>query len=304
MRAIVDKLGNIALPENPLVLTTGPLVGMGDHAVYSTLPRRFKELGYTVLLDKDNRGRNDDMMEMIWARNPYIDGQTDLKPNAGYVRQGLIYEVANRYDGNGIGAVERAHGLPPPYSIAPYINYEPKAFPVDLTEAVLVDFSAVSSSVSPQGIEDFIRAMKGRFRNPQMIQVIPPKFASLHAPQLAMDSVRVNSVAEYLDALHSCRAWVGSEAGAQSFAAIARGEYDKSVFDARPEIVCCITVQTFNDQVYVYAGSNYRPTAVGTAIDHDYHFPHEMTTHQYEVRCDWSYEQMRSEDPNAWKAVL
>jgi hypothetical protein len=302
MQAIVDKLGNISLPPDPVVITTGPLIGLGDHAVYTTLPRRFKELGYTVLIDKDNAGRNDDMMQMLWARNPYIDGQTDLKPNAGYVRQGLIYEVANRYDEGGIAAVERAHGLPPPYAIAPYINYEPKPFRIDVSENVLVDFTAVSSRIGVPGMEDFIRAMKGRFRNAAMVQVVPPRSASLHAPQVAMESVAVSGIAEYLDALHGCRAWIGSEAGGQALAAAARGECVVGA-GGSPEIVCCITVPTFNDGLYVFKTTTYRPTAAGKVEEHDYHFPHEMVSHQYDVRCAWSYEQMRSEDPRAWSPL-
>ena len=122
MRAIVDSSGNIRMPDDPIVLTTGPLVGLGDHSVWTTLPKRFKELGYTVYFDKDNHARNDDIMQALWENNPYIDGETDQKPNAGYVRQGLFYEVANRYPLGSIEAMERAHGLPPPYSIAPYIK--------------------------------------------------------------------------------------------------------------------------------------------------------------------------------------
>lgn len=304
MKPIVDRSGNIFAPEGDIVLTTGKLIGLGDHMIYSTLPKRFKELGYKVYVDKDNCARNDDIMDMVWQRNPYIDGASDKKPNAGYVRQGLFYEIANRYPIGSIEAMERAHGLPPPYSIAPYINYQPKAFHHDVSRTVLVDFSAVSSRIEPQGIQEFIRAMRGRFRNPQMIQIMPPKFASLHPPQLAMDTVQIDGIEQYLDALHSCHAWVGSEAGGQALAAAARGEHDVYDLTATPQIVVLSTPKTYNSKGYTFRGSNYHVTIFGQDKHGDFFFPHELETHVYDIRCAWSYEQMRSENPDAWKPVI
>src|SRR5580693_7846066 len=94
---IVDKDGLIRPPENPIVLTTGPLVGMGDWAIYSTLAKRFAEAGYDVYADADNAARNDEIKHLYQDTNPYFKGVSNAKPNAGYVRQGLFYEIANRY---------------------------------------------------------------------------------------------------------------------------------------------------------------------------------------------------------------
>lgn len=287
--------GEILLPEGPdIIITTENLVGLGDHAIYTTLPRRFTELGYNVYLDKDNRGRNDEMMGALWTRNPYIKGLSDKKPNAGYMRQGLFYETANRYPIGAIEAMERAHGLPPPYSIAPYINYDPKPFHFDVREAILVDFSAVSSRIADQGLSEAVRVLQGRFRNAAMLQLVPPKHTALHGARIQLPSVQIESIYQYLDALGSCRAFVGSEAGGQSLAAAVRGEHDVYDLDARPEVVSIMTVQTFNDRGYTYRGVDYRTTVFGQDTEHDYHFPHELLTHVYSQRCAMSFAQMRA----------
>lgn len=290
----MDNLGNVRLPENPIVISSGPLVGLGDWAIYSTLAKRFADLGYDVYYDKDNAARNDEIVEIFQTRNPHFKGPSDQKPNAGYVRQGLFYEIANRYPIGAIEAMERAHGLPGPYSIAPSVNYEPKRFPIDISAMVLVDFSAVSSNIGEQGKGEFLRAMKGRFRNAPFLQLIPPKFASLHPPTIAVDSVQIDGIYQYLDALASARAWVGSEAGGQSLAAAARGEHRVDDMDAHPELVVCCTPKTFNSRGYTYAGADYRVTIFGQDKSGDYFFPDELNRHVYELRCAMSFEQMRA----------
>ncbi|MGD0968674.1 MAG: hypothetical protein ABR949_10335 [Candidatus Aquilonibacter sp.] len=292
------------MPEGDIILSAGKLVGAGDHFIYSTLAKRFTEIGRKVYLYRVTCARNNDTLDMVWGRNPYIVGTTDRAPNAGYVRQGLFYEVANRLPIGSIAAMEMAHGLPPPYSIAPYINYKPKKFPFELQDTVLVDFSAVSSKIGEQGIGEFLRAMKGRFRNAPFLQLIPPKNISLHPPQIACPSVQINGIAEYMDALSGCRAWIGSEAGGQSFAATVRGEHTVYDLEARPEIVVLSTMKTYNSRGYCYAGADYRSTIFGEDKTGDYFFPGEMERHIYDIRCEWSLEQMRSDNPQSWKAVV
>lgn len=292
---IVDRQGIVRLPEGPdIIITTGPLVGLGDWAIYSTLAKRFAALGYKVYYDQDNAARNDDIVRAFQFDNPYYLGPSNAKPNAGYVRQGLFYEIANRYPIGAMEAMERAHGLPPPYSIAPYIDYTPKPFHLNLKDTVLIDFSAVSSSIGEQGIGEFLRVMKGRFRNAPFLQIVPPKFASMHPPQVAAPSIQINGIYEYLDALSSCRAWVGSEAGGQSLAAAVRGEHDVYDLDARPEIVVLSTPKTFNARGYTYRGADYRTTIFGNDKSGDNFFPKEVDTHVYELRCAMSYEEMRA----------
>lgn len=295
MRATVDLRGNVTMPENPIILTSGPLVGVGDIGLYSTLARRFKALGYTVLLDGDVEARNDDTLDLFWGRNPYIDDITDKKPNAGYVRQGLFYEIANRYPCGSIEAMERAHGLPPPYSIAPWANYEPAGTPHDLRDKVLVDFTAVSSHIADRAVSEFLGRMSEKFMHAPFVQVIFPKGISLEPPRVTgIPCVQANSAFEYLDMLHAARAWVGSEAGGQTLAAIARGEHRVEEFDARPAISVLITPKTFNSRGYVYAGVDYRVTNFGADKDSDFWLPTEVATHQYELRCKLSGAHMRA----------
>jgi len=299
---ICDLKGNVYQPEDPICITTGPLVGLGDHAVFSTLAKRFAELGFTVYVDKDIAARNDDIFEIFWSKNPHISGLTDKKPNAGYVRQGLFYEVANRFPLGSIEAMERAHGLPPPYSLAPIVNYTPKPFPINLSEVVLIDFSSVSSKIADQGITEFLTKMQEKYRGARFIQLLMPKWASLSAPRVSGESIAINNVFEYIDALAACRAWVGSEAGGQSLAAAVRGEHDVFDLHARPELTVLATPKTFNSRGYTYRGVDYRVSRFAQDTDSDWWNPGELQTHRYELQCAISLAQMRLQQPQKEEA--
>ena len=132
-----------------------------------------------------------------------------------------------------------------------------------------------------------------------MLQLIVPKWASLQPARISTDSVQISSIYQYMDALASARAWVGSEAGGQALAAAMRGEHDVYDLSARPEIMVTITPKTFNSRGYTFRGVDYRVTNFGQDKDGDYFFPHEMTQHEYEQRCAMSYEQMRAAKDNA-----
>jgi hypothetical protein len=292
---LFDEAGNIRLPlGDAIVLTTGKLCGLGDHAIYSTLPKRFTDLGYHVYVDQDNKTRNDDIMRLFWIDNPYVLGESTQKPNAGHVRQGLFYELANRYPIGSIEAMERAHGLPPPYSLAPWIAYKPKPFHVPLDQAFLVDFSSISSKINDIGVGDAIKAMQARFKGLQLITLTMPKHAHLHAPGIRAQNIQVDSIYQYCDMLASCRAWVGSEAGGQSLAAAVRGEHDVYELDARPEIIATLTPKTFNSRGYTYRGVDYRVTSQGQDNTGDYFNVVEQRLHEYEVACSASLELMQS----------
>lgn len=274
------------LPSNPICVTSGPLLGLGDHADYTTIAPTFRAMGYDVGYDQDNATSNPEIFDLFYRNNPaYNLGPINLKPNAGYVRQGLFYEIANRLPGyRSIEAMERAHGLQGPYHMAPHINYEPQPTKIDVSDTVLVDFSAVSSKIHRDRIREAMKMMSGRFRNPNFLQILHPPWVVLNQERWIESAYAATSIYEYLDLLASCKAWVGSESGGQALASAIRGEHDVYDMDARPEIVVTSTRQTFNSRGYTFRNVDYRATA--NDGQNDYHSPLEIETHKYNVMCE------------------
>src|SRR5262249_22935534 len=55
--------------------------GLGDHLFYSHIPRIAKEHGSfkRVEISNSSEYRDQDYKELVWARNPYIDGFSDAR---------------------------------------------------------------------------------------------------------------------------------------------------------------------------------------------------------------------------------
>lgn len=243
-----------------IIISTGNIGGLGDWMNYSTLPRRFSALGHKVYVSKTNICRNPEISDLIFAMNPYVLGDSDKQENAGYRFQGLFYEIANKFPYGSIEAMERAHGLPPPYSMAPEIGYVPQPFVIDLSQAVLVDYGAYSSNIRTEALQSFHPLMQMRFEGRQMYMVTFTDAVATQKPPLEGPMIQINSIYQYVDALASCYAWIGSEAGGQALAAAVRGEHEAHDMLARPEIVVCSSIMTYNSRGHTYRGADYRVT--------------------------------------------
>lgn len=293
-----------------VIITCGSLGGLGDAALYTTLPRRFTELGHKVYMDADNLFRNPEIGDLLFAMNKHVLGSSDKKPNAGYIQQGKFYDIANALPLGSIEAMERAHGLPPPYSIAPEIGYQPQPFVVDLSQCILVDYSAVSSTLRREALESFHPLMSQRFANRQAYMVAFTDGVVTQRPPLEGPMIQMNSIFQYVDALASCYAWVGSEAGGQALAAAVRGEHDVYDLAARPEIVVCCSTMTYNSRGYTFRGADYRVTIHSSNSASDYFGtlgewrPPEVQYARYNEMARRSVEHARAEWDAAEKARL
>ena len=86
--------------------------------------------------------------------------------------------------------------------------------------------------------------MRSKFKEPPLLQLLHPPWVVINQERLIESAYLVTSIYEYMDLLHACRAWVGSEAGGQSLAAAARGEHDAYEDGIRPDICVTSTRQT------------------------------------------------------------
>jgi hypothetical protein len=279
--------------RKPLVLTTGPLGGVGDHLIYSTLPERFTKLDYEVYLDGDNLMRNGDMQDLIWGRNPYVAGISDRKPTIGYTKQGAFYELANTLPIGSIEAMERAHGLPPPYGLAPKIYCQP-VLTSNLKDVVLADFNSISSRFEPGALTTFVKRMERRFPTKEIRFVRVPKSVVNSELAITGPSIHISSAVQYIEALTTCHAWIGTEAGGQALAAAVRGEHDVYDLERTPHIVCIISPRTYNSRGYTFRGVDYRVTAATNYGDADYWEPAECAFHTYERTSRTLIEQERA----------
>lgn len=278
-----------------IILSTGPLGGCGDLSLYSTLPRRFATEGHEVYLHEDNFARNDEIIELWFGLNPFINGVSRLTPNAGYPNQGRAYDILNRLPlGSAIEGFERAHGFGPPYSLAPETHYKPKPCATDMSNVTLFDMHSLSSAIHEIGWARFHQKMTDRF-GPLSLVTLPTTIAPPIEQPAGVECYGANSIFEYFDMLCACKAWCGSEAGGQALAAAARGEHRVFEVGVRPEVVSLMAPNTFNSRAFCFAGVDYRTSKY--AAGEDYLEPVEVPYYRYHEVCKTNITSMRK----AWR---
>lgn len=113
--------------------------GLGDHLFYSHLPRIAKTTGAydSVLLSTKSICRNPETMELVWEKNPYLDGFTD-EPGVSHFagelapEENLLDQIMHRY---GLDDGIRFH--------EPELYYQPVVLP-ELANAILYDPNFIS----------------------------------------------------------------------------------------------------------------------------------------------------------------
>ena len=80
--------------------------GLGDHLFYSHIPKLAKERGHKVFVSTRSVFRNPEYMDLIWKRNKYVTGVTDL-PGTGCLES--LGDI--REDENLLGAISRSVGI-------------------------------------------------------------------------------------------------------------------------------------------------------------------------------------------------
>ena len=73
-----------SLPHQKRIVLNPGWGGLGDALQYSTLPEQFwKQKGQNTYLYEGYKTRNSEIYDLVWARNPYVLGQSSGRPNAG-----------------------------------------------------------------------------------------------------------------------------------------------------------------------------------------------------------------------------
>ena len=102
------------------IIIEQPDGGLGDNLAYTTLPELYSQLGHKVYISSKNAYRNNQIYDLVWKLNPYVEGISDLPQNAGISRTPI------GGDTQFIKRVELGHGLTNGYRKYPVIYYKPK----------------------------------------------------------------------------------------------------------------------------------------------------------------------------------
>jgi len=181
--------------------------GLGDTLQFSTLPERFHEQGHEVFLTNDAPFRSASTRSIVWDKNPYIKGQSDVKWTLGDI-PGRSYE--NRFD-DFIKNWEYIHGLVPKNSF-PKIYYQPKN---DISNIdVLIDLGSITVSYD---IDRVVKYIKSTYTN---VKLIVNKNSS--GLTFGFEYIEVPDLTTYVDLINCCHTFVSLNSGPHMLASSIR----------------------------------------------------------------------------------
>jgi hypothetical protein len=185
--------------------------GLGDNLQYSTLPRRYSELGYEVYVSYNNACRNREIFDLVWKCNPYIKGITEEPANAGACISTPIPNCTTSFIAN----IEMAHHLSHPYSRFPEIYYRPQIIE-ELRNTVLYDLTSVSANYPDHYLQRSISRLLEPYSDLDQKQIV---FQQIENRISTTHSYMIRTIYEYCDAIASCKAFICLHSGGSVLAA-------------------------------------------------------------------------------------
>ena len=199
--------------SKPIIVISQPWGGLGDNLQFSTLPKLYAEQGYDVYISSQNAVRNQEIYDLVWGMNPYIQGIVNAPPNAGACKG-----YNPRQTTNPIKNMELMHNLTNGTSAYPIIYYKPK-YRSDLSNCLLFDTTSISYRYPDDTIihEAFTDIFN---KYPTLIKrrVVFKNFKNREIPQLDTDIIEVNNVFEYCDMIYSCNVFLSLLSGQSALA--------------------------------------------------------------------------------------
>jgi FkbM family methyltransferase len=244
--------------ENAVVLMQ-PWGGLGDNLQFSTLPESFSKIGRPFYISNKNICRNQEIEDLVWAKNPFVTGISTQEPNIG-----SMIKITDGNEPSYVERIELVHGLEAE-NIAPKIFHNPTI----VTEAlnrVLIDLSAsglgggevryVRRNLNKIIPKNFITRFfcNSKFLLKDALQV---KFTN-YLPNKNIDlencgEINCSSLEEYVSLLYSCETFLTVHSGAHSLAVAIKNMPGSKL----KKIYCIVPRNQYEIGLFIYKDVDY-----------------------------------------------
>jgi hypothetical protein len=231
--------------------------GLGDSLLYSSLPKRWKQMGHEVFI-KDGF-RNPDIRKM-WEDNPYVSGIVDEPHTHIMSDDNRLAELCTFY-GNSIRGAEAYFG------IEPATDYPEIYFDLSQVNAcigkTLIDYNAITAPFSKDQIEQYLAQLIKRklFYVDEAIIIRPPNtdlpFESLNIfGNYEVPILSIGNLQNYANAIYTCKNFVTVSSGASALASGLIARADKNGY-IRPNVRCLIHQAIWNKHIWKWNNLDY-----------------------------------------------
>ena len=221
--------------------------GLGDALIYTTLPEIYAGMGHQVFIS--GSWRNNQVRDLVWGKNPYVSGFCNGEPTTSvglkFIREAYKHRTV-------VECLEKMHCFETG-NVFPKIYYEPKFLP-KWADVVVADPRSISQPIKSETFNGFAGHVAGRMGY-QLWDIVV--LTSVHSGQHGTMSLsghreyQVGSLEEYVDIIHSCKAFLVAESGGQvlSSAILAK--------NGRSNVHALFTTGAYNDRTFTFPNIKY-----------------------------------------------
>ena len=217
--------------------------GLGDNLQFSTLPELYSGLGYKVYISSKNAYRNPEIYDLVWKLNPYVEGLSDVEPNAGgckgYFQQPIDF----------ISEVELNHGLKG-YRKYPVVYYKPTLIP-ELSNTLLYDATSIYANPEDTQINSSFQTIFTKYSDLPIKKLQFEKINNKETSYFSHDTYTIKSIYDLCDAIYSCKVFLCLFSGSSVLASAIKQDA------ISPDIYCFHHSNFTNNPIYKFNNIKY-----------------------------------------------
>jgi hypothetical protein len=202
--------------------------GLGDHLQFSTLPEAFHKQGYETYISILSSYRSKDIYDLVWAKNPYVRGMSEERPNAGHISSFRLPHDEMSMNRNW-EIIFNADNQ----SKYPVIYYQPDNI-TDYNDSLVIDINAFSSinydfSFIEQKINEIIS--ENTFKKIYYLVPSQVNYSRIEKIINIENSIKISTkdIFEYADLIYSCKRLVCLWSGANGLSSAIKSKYNSNI---------------------------------------------------------------------------
>lgn len=205
------------------VILAQPFGGLGDNLSYSTLPELYKKSGTEKFyISSDNKYRNDEIYDLVWKSNPYVDGIIDKEHTVGWIPDRIPLKTT---EGNNlISCWEESHGFDVIVPLKrPNIYYS--CDQVDTADKMtIIDLGCTSGINMYNDVSRLVDYIADNYDDVYMLRSTKhgDKINNSVGANLKCTYLEYNNIFQYCDLVRSCKKFVCLFSGSSVIAAAVR----------------------------------------------------------------------------------
>jgi len=199
------------MSDDKIIIISQPWGGLGDNLQFSTLPELYSSLGYKVYISSKNAYRNPEIYDLVWKLNPYVNGISDLEPNAGSCKG--YFMTSEDF----ITQIEKMHGLSG-YRKYPVVCYKPKLIP-ELSNSLVFDTTSISTKPNDNQIKPSFESIFNKYPELIKTKIEYEKINNKDSSYLLSNTYTVKSIYDLCDVIYSCKVFLCLHSGSAVLAA-------------------------------------------------------------------------------------